>query len=399
MKLNVAKLSDLYLERYIAGDLSASESQQIDNMRRESAELESRILKLKEARAVFLERDPPMNFASRVVAQRAQRRTPRFRLWAWMGAPSLAAALTLMLAVTVSRWTQNGDPQVSPTSPVPTDASPTEHPTAPTTTWNESSKELKDEQPAAAPNETGGTRLKSAQRATAESHRVASTERRFDGPAREAAKSARSQDEVSQPVAERVERKWIISKDDVAGGAGIAAGSGAAVDESEASKPISRAAAPVASAEPQNSKKGRAEEGTTPLRPTDQDFRGEFFDGQVWRRWQGSETGTARLVRFYFAPKESRHVMILGVAPGVTHVYLAGPGGHTSVDIVNRPFVEIRPQWLKGNARQRLFVLWQAEPFAQKHISINDSRTVVDTLTRLDFAGEQTSVVVTAANE
>jgi hypothetical protein len=107
-------IPDVLLERYLAGDLPASEQSRIDAACETSPELAARLAQLTVERDAFLSADPPAAFAHRLVTRLALEPKPR-KLWSfWLLAPSgAAAAVALLLAVTYTRLV--GDEQPSST--------------------------------------------------------------------------------------------------------------------------------------------------------------------------------------------------------------------------------------------------------------------------------------------
>lgn len=100
---------DILLERYLAGDLSPEQRRQIEAQRDASGDVRRRLAELEQERDAFLAVDPPEAFAHRLATRLSTEAEGvsgpavpgRRRLWAWVLAPSAAAALTVVVAVTV----------------------------------------------------------------------------------------------------------------------------------------------------------------------------------------------------------------------------------------------------------------------------------------------------------
>jgi hypothetical protein len=107
---------DLLLERYLAGDLPEEVQTRVKTTLKEDAALRERLDVLRATRTEFIIADPPAQFAHRVVARtelNKRMNAPQGSRWGrflrWGVGPSLAAACSLVLAVTVSDYlkTQN----------------------------------------------------------------------------------------------------------------------------------------------------------------------------------------------------------------------------------------------------------------------------------------------------
>ena len=105
---------DLLLERYLAGDLPEEVQTRVKTTLKEDAALRERLDVLRATRTEFIIADPPVQFAHRVVARtelNKRMNAPQGSRWGrflrWGVGPSLAAAFSLVLAVTVSDYLKN----------------------------------------------------------------------------------------------------------------------------------------------------------------------------------------------------------------------------------------------------------------------------------------------------
>lgn len=110
-----AGVPDVLLLRYLADDLPAEVRCRIDAQIEASSQVKDRLEQLAQEQEAFLAARPPAAFAHQV-AVRLSVETPQpkpARFSWWLGAPSLAAAAGLVLAVGYSQWTEDKMPSLA----------------------------------------------------------------------------------------------------------------------------------------------------------------------------------------------------------------------------------------------------------------------------------------------
>jgi hypothetical protein len=117
MTIERQQFPDVLLERYLAGDLAVEDQERVQAACREHPGLQTRLEELAADRRAFLAETPPVDFARKVVDRLAMGRpaepvatAPRRtvpRWWAWVLAPSAAAAVALAITFTVTRMSSD----------------------------------------------------------------------------------------------------------------------------------------------------------------------------------------------------------------------------------------------------------------------------------------------------
>ncbi len=104
-----ARIPEVLLERYLAGDLTAAERARIEAACADSPQVAARLAELSAARRAFLEAHPAPVFAARVAARVEAEPSKRPLFSLWLLAPSGAAAVAVLLTVVYARLDHPSD--------------------------------------------------------------------------------------------------------------------------------------------------------------------------------------------------------------------------------------------------------------------------------------------------